>query len=197
MSAPPPKVAPWEDVVLRIIAIYKLAKTVLFIAIGVGLIRIMHHNMADMLRVYVLDPMHFDPENTWVQSVLEKASLLTKHQIEAAGFVAFFYAIIFATEGFGLYFRKHWAEYMVLISTGLLLPFEFWEIGIHVAWWKIAITIGNVAILLYLAHRLWLDYHTKSGRGDKPGGDNLGHGDKSHPPKKSDSRQDRAPTRVQ
>jgi uncharacterized membrane protein (DUF2068 family) len=164
MSEPLPKVAAWEDVVLRTIAIYKLAKTVIFIAIGVGLIRIMHHNVAEILRVYVIEPMHFDPENTWVQSLLEQASLLKKHQIESAGFVAFFYAIIFFIEGLGLYLRKHWAEYMVLISTGSLLPIEFYEMAVHINWWKIAIIIGNIAILLYLTHRLWLDAHAKENR---------------------------------
>lgn len=162
MSARPPRVAPWEDFVLRLIAIYKLAKTVLFLAIGIGLIRIMHHNVGEMLRVYVIDPMHFDPENRLLQPLLEKASALTRHQIESAGIVAFFYALLFGTEGVGLYLRKHWAEYLVLISTASLLPIEFWEIHVHLAWWKIAITVGNLAILLYLAHRLWLDAHTSS-----------------------------------
>jgi uncharacterized membrane protein (DUF2068 family) len=169
MSARSPRVAPWEDFVLRLIAIYKLAKTVLFIAIGIGLIRIMHHNVAEILRVYVLEPMHFDPENRLLQPILEKASLLTRRQIESAGIVAFFYAAVFGAEGFGLYFRKHWAEYMVLISTGSLLPIEFYELFVHLAWWKIGIVVGNLAILLYLSHRLWLDAHSAAGENDASG----------------------------
>jgi uncharacterized membrane protein (DUF2068 family) len=99
-----------------------------------------------------------------VQSLLDKASMLKKRQIESAGFVAFFYALIFGVEGVGLYLRRHWAEYMVLISTGSLLPIEFYELAIHVTWLKIFIVVGNLAILLYLAHRLWLDAHAKETR---------------------------------
>jgi uncharacterized membrane protein (DUF2068 family) len=166
MSAHSPRVAPWEDFVLRLIALYKLAKMILFIAIGIGLIRIMHHNVAEILRVYVIEPMHFDPENRILQPILEKASLLTRREIESAGIVAFFYAALFGTEGFGLYFRKHWAEYLVLISTGSLLPIEFYEIFLQLAWWKVGVVVGNLAILFYLAHRLWLDSHTKSSGSD-------------------------------
>ena len=46
---------------------------------------------------------------------------------------------------------------MVLISTGSLLPIEFYEIYLKLAWWKVGVVLGNLAILVYLIHRLWLD----------------------------------------
>jgi uncharacterized membrane protein (DUF2068 family) len=157
MSVRPNSVAPWEDFVLRLIAFYKLAKTVLFIGIGIGLMQVMHHNVAELLRVYVIDPLHFDPENRFLREILDKASELTDHRIEFFGYAAFFYAAVFGAEGIGLYLRKHWAEYMVLISTGSLLPVEFYEIYLQLAWWKVWVVLGNLAILIYLIHRLLLD----------------------------------------
>jgi uncharacterized membrane protein (DUF2068 family) len=157
MSAREIKVAPWENVVLRIIAIYKLAKTALFLGIGIGLLRLMHHDVAEILRVYLIDPMHFDPENRMLKYLLDQASELTSHKIAFFSDVAFFYAALFGAEGFGLYFRKHWAEWVVVFSTGSLLPIEFYEIWIHPAWWKAAVVAGNLAILIYLVHRILLD----------------------------------------
>jgi uncharacterized membrane protein (DUF2068 family) len=157
MSARPIKVAPWEDFVLRLIAIYKLAKAALSVSIGIGLLRIRNHNITEMLRVYVIDPLHFDPENRLLKWLLDEASELTPHKIGFISFGAFFYAAVFATEGIGLYLRKHWAEYMVLISTGSLLPVEFFEIYLQLAWWKVGVVVGNLAILIYLIHRLLLD----------------------------------------
>lgn len=160
MSARPIKVAPWEDFVLRLIAVYKLAKAALSVAIGIGLIRAMNQNVAELFRIYIIDPLHFDPENRLLKWILDQASELTPHKMELFSFGAFFYAAVFATEGIGLFLRKHWAEYMVLISTGSLLPIEFYEIYLQMAWWKAAVVVGNLAILIYLIHRLLLDSRT-------------------------------------
>ena len=150
MSVHQNRVAPWEDVVLRTIAIYKFAKAALFTALGIGFLHLIHRNVADLLHNYVIDPMHFDPENRLIKAILDSAERLTTHKIEFISFGALIYAAVFATEGIGLYLRKHWAEYMVLFSTGLLLPLEFWEIYLKLAWWKFGVVVGNLAILLYL-----------------------------------------------
>jgi len=157
MSRKTKPVAMWEDVVLRIIAIYKLSKAFISVALGIGLLHMVHRNIASIVVTYVIDPFHFDPESRFWVWVLEQSALLTPHSLRLLSYGAFFYAAIFATEGIGLFLRKHWAEYMVLISTGSLLPVEFYEIYLQLAWWKVAVVVGNVAILLYLIHRLWLD----------------------------------------
>ena len=51
---------------------------------------------------------------------------------------------------------------MVLISTGSLLPIEFWEIYLKLAWWKFGVVVGNLLIIVYLVHRLLLDARFKA-----------------------------------
>jgi uncharacterized membrane protein (DUF2068 family) len=157
MSKSEPRVAVWEDVVLRLIAIYKLIKAMISFSLGIGLLRMVHQNVATFLKTFVIDPFHFDPESRFWAGALDQASKITPHSLRLFSYAAFFYALIFLTEGIGLYLRKHWAEYMVLISTGSLLPIEFYEIYLQLTWWKVGVVLGNVAILLYLIHRLWLD----------------------------------------
>jgi uncharacterized membrane protein (DUF2068 family) len=168
MSRHPAHVAAWEDFVLRLIAIYKLIKAVISIALGIGLLRLVHHKVSDFLMTWVIDPFHFDPESRFWAALLEQCSIITPHSLRLLSYAAFFYAAIFATEGIGLYLRKHWAEYMVLISTGSLLPIEFYEISLKLAWWKAAVVVGNLAILIYLIHRLWLDSQTEDDASDEP-----------------------------
>jgi len=159
-----PKVALWEDVVLRIIAIYKLLHATFFIAVGFGLLRLRHHNVVQFLNDYVVIPYHLNPESRIVDWLLDQASNLTSHRLAFLGYAAFFYAALFAAEGIGLYLRKRWAEYMVVIVTGSLLPVEFYEIYLRMAWWKFGVVLGNLLIVLYLIHRLLLD----SGCDDSP-----------------------------
>ena len=162
MSAPA-RVAPWEDFVLRVIAIWKLSHAAFFIAVGFGLLRLKHRhsNVYDLLQTYVVIPYHLDPENKWVDWTLDKASLLSPH-LAFFGWTAFFYAALFAVEGIGLYLRKHWAEYMVVIVTGSLLPVEISTLFHAMAWWKVGLVIGNLLIVGYLIHRIVLDARNRS-----------------------------------
>jgi uncharacterized membrane protein (DUF2068 family) len=181
MSARISTVAPWEDFALRTIAVFKLAKALLFIAIGIGLLRIMHHNIEEILRYYVIEPMHFDPENRLLKGILDQASELTRRKIEFISFGAFFYAAVFATEGTGLYLRKSWAEYMVLISTGALLPVELYEVLLGFEWWKLGIIATNLAILFYLVHRLLLDSRNSARRANNEERDDEDHSGPAQP----------------
>jgi uncharacterized membrane protein (DUF2068 family) len=157
MSDSEPKIAPWENVALRTIAIYKLFHATFFIAVGFGLLRLRHHDVAQFLTDYLIVPYHLNSEDQIVDWLLIQASNLTSHKLSLLGYAAFFYAALFAAEGIGLYLRKRWAEYLVVVVTGSLLPLEIYEIYIYAAWWKFVIVFGNVLIVLYLIHRLLLD----------------------------------------
>ena len=155
MSAPA-RVAPWEDFVLRVIAIWKLSHAIFFIGVGFGLLKLRHHNVPAIINDYIVVPYRLDSENRWVDWTLDKAAMISPH-LTFLGWTAFFYAALFAVEGMGLYLRKHWAEYMVVIVTGSLLPVEIYELFVKLAWWKFGIVTGNLLIVCYLIHRLILD----------------------------------------
>ena len=165
MSAPPIRVAPWEDFVLRLIAVYKLLHAVFFTAVGFGLFKLKHghHTVVEVIHDYIVIPYHLDPENRWVDWMLDKAGMLSPH-LAFFGWAAFFYAALFAAEGIGLYLRKHWAEYLVVIVTGSLLPLELYELYIKLAWWKFGVVAGNLLIVCYLIHRIILDTRFKARR---------------------------------
>jgi uncharacterized membrane protein (DUF2068 family) len=50
--------------------------------------------------------------------------------------------------------RRHWAEWLTVISTGSLIPLEFWELSQRPGLGKLSVTVVNVAIVAYLALRL-------------------------------------------
>jgi uncharacterized membrane protein (DUF2068 family) len=83
---------------------------------------------------------------------LRRASTLTRFKLELISTIFFFYGVLFATEGLGLYFKKRWAEWFVVIVTGSLLPFEIYELWRSIHWVKVVLIIGNIAILIYLIH---------------------------------------------
>ena len=173
MSAPA-RVAPWEDFVLRAIAIWKLSHAIFFTAVGFGLLRLRGHNVVDFLNAHIILPYHLNPESQAIDWVLNEAGALTSHKLLLLGYAAFFYAALFAAEGIGLFLRKHWAEYLVVIVTASLLPFEIYELWLGVALWKLAAVVGNLLILAYLIHRIRLDARARAARRRESGMDNSG-----------------------
>ena len=57
------------------------------------------------------------------------------------------------TEGVGLAMRRRWAEYLTVIATGLLIPYEAYEVIHKVTLFKIGALLLNVAVVGYLAYR--------------------------------------------
>ena len=137
------------DPLLRLIAIFKLAKSFLFICAGFGLLHFLNKNIEARLLV-LMNSFHVDSDNHVAKLCLNQAGRLTKFKIESLSAIAFFYGILFGIEGTGLYLRKRWAEWFVVIMTGSLLPLEFYEIVHRVTLAKIALTVGNLIILGYL-----------------------------------------------
>ena len=170
MSAPTTRVAPLGGISFSGSSrlIYKLLHAAFFIAVGFGLLHLRHHDVVEFLNTNFVVPYHLNPENRFVDWILDKAGSLNPHMLVLFGWTFFFYAALFAVEGVGLYLRKHWAEYMVIIVTGSLLPIEIYELYLKLALWKFAAVTGNLAILTYLVHRLLLDSRNRRQREQNP-----------------------------
>ncbi len=59
-------------------------------------------------------------------------------------------AVLEATEMVGLWFNKRWAEYLTLLATTVLVPFEVYELTLSVSVFKIITLVINLAIVVYL-----------------------------------------------
>ena len=129
----------------------KLMKAVLFISMGFGVIRLLHQDVADVLMRFLL-ALRFDPENRFVNVLLEKTALLSPHRLKEISFAIFLYAALDIIEGTGLVLEKVWAEYFTLILTGSFLPWELYEIIRHVTVLKIVLTLLNLAVFISLAN---------------------------------------------
>ena len=132
------------------IGVLKLLKAVLFISMGVGAIKLLHKDLADVL-LRITIALRFDPENRAVNVVLDKLSSLTPHTLKQISFALFLYAGLDVIEGIGLILGKIWAEYFTLILTASFLPWEFYEIVRHLTILKIILTLLNVFVVIYLA----------------------------------------------
>ena len=148
------KTAPRHHKGLVLIAVYKLLHSLLFIAIGVGALRLVGKDVGDILTRIASD-LRFNPESRFVNFILDRASLLDDPMLRRIGFAAFCYSAIGLAEGIGLYLEKAWGEYLTLLITASFLPWEVMEILRRHTMPRIGLLVVNVAVLIYLANVVW------------------------------------------
>ena len=138
---------------LRLIALFKLVKAALLIAVGVGALKLIHKDVAGAVEHWV-ELLRLDPNNHYIDTALEKASNLTPDKIKQLGLGSMIYAGLFLTEGIGLWFEKRWAEWLTVIITSSLIPIEIYKIYHQPTSVKIAVLLINIAIVAYLLYRI-------------------------------------------
>lgn len=138
---------------LWLIGVFKLVKALLLIAVGIGALRYLHKDLAATV-LHWTDVLRVDPGNRFVHGILVRIFRVTPKQLRELSVGTFIYAGLFATEGMGLLLRKSWAEYFVIITTGLFIPLEVYELVRHFTAVKLVVTAVNVLIVLYLVIRV-------------------------------------------
>jgi uncharacterized membrane protein (DUF2068 family) len=139
--------------ILIAIAVLKLLKAALLIAVGIGAIRFLHRDLAASAMHWV-DVLRVDPDNRFVHALLIKIFRVTPKQLRALSFGTFLYASLFLIEGIGLLMRKRWAEWFTIVTTGLLLPIEGYELAAHFTLTRVVVLIINALIVAYLVGRV-------------------------------------------
>jgi uncharacterized membrane protein (DUF2068 family) len=134
---------------LLLIAAFKLAQALLFAAIGVGVLRLLHKDAGDEIQ-RLADHLRFNPESRFVNFLLDRASLLNDRLLRRIGAVVFIYAGLDLVEGIGLYLEKIWAEYLTLMITASFLPWEVFEIHRRFTLVRIALLAVNALVFIYL-----------------------------------------------
>ena len=143
-----------KDRGVRAIAIFKLFKGLLLLALASGALAILQsgYPIAGMI-VDAVEAMRFDPDNKHVQSFLETVLHLSDRQVKALDGATFLYAGLFLTEGVGLWLEKTWAHNLTILVTTSFIPLEIFELAKKFSAAKL-VTIGlNVVVVIYLLIR--------------------------------------------
>jgi uncharacterized membrane protein (DUF2068 family) len=145
-----------RDGVLWLIGSFKLAKGLLLLAVGVGALRLLHHDVASAL-VSLTAQLHVDPDNRYVDRAFTVLLSLDDRRLKEISAGTFFYAALLLTEGTGLLLERRWAEYFTVIVTGSFIPLEVYELAKHITLTRLSLIGINIAIVWYLVVRLRRD----------------------------------------
>ena len=148
-----------RGLLLRSIATFKFIKAALLIASGVGALRLATKD-SFAYAAYLVGRYHLNPGNHFVAQVLARTTHVTSRRLHQIGIVAFVYAALFLAEGVGLWSLQRWGEWITVLITGSLLPFEIYELWHRLTLPRAAMLLLNAAVVCYLVISL------RKGRGD-------------------------------
>lgn len=145
-----------RDVLIRLIALFKLVKALMLIAVGVGALSMRHHDGALNHWIHALV---FDPHGRLFHEAIAKISGLDTRQLAGIAIGSMVYAAVFLVEGTGLMLRRGWAEVLTTVITISFIPLEIYELVKHQSWMKIGVILINALIVVYLVRRLKREGH--------------------------------------
>lgn len=148
---------------LIIIGSFKILEGLLFVLLGLGVVRLLHRDIGDVLLRAAM-ALRLDPESHFVNILLDKVELLTPHKMRLISEGIFLKAGLDFVEGIGLAMEKTWAEWLTIGLTASFLPWEIFELARHFTWVKVGITLVNLLVLIYLlwVQRLRLRAHRRA-----------------------------------
>lgn len=141
--------------VLRLIALDRAVHVVVLTVLAVALFTFARHDAA-LRKFYtnIMDDLSGGaPGVTQVRGFLGYFRNVVNYSsmhLVVLGLIVSAYAVLEATEMVGLWIGRRWAEYLTLVATSALLPFEIYELSIKVTVLKSIAFVINVAVVVYL-----------------------------------------------
>ena len=142
-----------QTTVVRLIALFKLLKGILLIAVGVAALKLLHTDIASLVENWVA-VLGLDQNSRFVGRALLTAAALTPNRVRDLIVGSFLYGGLFLTEGIGLWLVKRWAMWFTVIITGSFLPVEIYELVRHPSLGKAGILVINLVLVGYLIRRI-------------------------------------------
>jgi uncharacterized membrane protein (DUF2068 family) len=144
---------PANDRLLPWIAAERSVRAVLLVAIGLVLITHPHTDWGKTI-TDLTNRLGFDPRSNGIQRVIAKVRAISPDKYTVFGIIAIAYGVLEGVEGYGLFRRRTWAEYLTVVATSLLFIPEVDELAKSATALKIGALLVNLAVVGYLVFRL-------------------------------------------
>jgi uncharacterized membrane protein (DUF2068 family) len=138
-----------------VIIIERIVKSTVLIALAIGLLVAGKSGLLTTWAEYAEDQLNLNAGHNVVVELILKGLLLVGNfnHITLLAIGAIAYALLEGIEGVGLAMRRRWAEYLTVIATGILIPYEAYEVIHRPTLFKVGALLLNLAVVGYLAYR--------------------------------------------
>jgi uncharacterized membrane protein (DUF2068 family) len=140
---------------LRVIIAYKFIKGALQL-VGAAVLLVLVATRAATVELH--EVVRFIREHFASATSVRIASLLASleegHRLTITGIALALDGAMTTCEGWALHHRHWWGPWLVVVVTGMLLPYELYELARHPRVGRVLLVIVNAALVAYLARRV-------------------------------------------
>jgi uncharacterized membrane protein (DUF2068 family) len=144
-----------HDAFIKVIIVERIVKSTVLVALAIGLIVAGQKGWLHSLVLHAENQLNLNVGRGIIMQLLLRALVFVGglNHVTLIALSAIAYAALEATEGVGLALRRRWAEYLTVIATGILIPYEAFEVIRHPTLFKVGALALNLAVVGYLAYR--------------------------------------------
>src|SRR5690348_16737638 len=115
-----------HDAFIKVIIVERIVKSTILVAGAIGLIVAGHTGLLDRWADYAENELNLNVGHGIIMQLLLRVLVVIGgfNHLTLLALSAIAYAALEATEGVGLALRRRWAEYLTVIATGILIPYE-------------------------------------------------------------------------
>ena len=143
----------WHRAELRIVAVVELAKGLLVLALGAGLLAFAHRDLQDIAEELLLH-LHLNPASRIPGIFVELASRANSINLWLLALGAAAYAIVRIAEGYGLWNDHAWAAWLGAVSGLIYVPFELYALSKGITLLRLGTLALNLIVVTVLVESL-------------------------------------------
>ncbi|HUZ88000.1 MAG TPA: DUF2127 domain-containing protein [Candidatus Baltobacterales bacterium] len=115
-----------HDAFIKVIIVERIVKSLVLIGLAFGLMDAGEDGRLTVWAAYAQDQLNLNVGHNLIIQILLRLLLFigSLSQVNVLAIGAIVYALLEGTEGVGLALRRRWAEYLTVIATGILIPYE-------------------------------------------------------------------------
>lgn len=145
----------------RAVAIFEAAKGAVVLLVGFGLLSLAHRDVQQLAERLVLHT-HLNPASHYPHIFIDMAGHLNNVHLVLIAAGAAAYSLLRFFEAYGLWYGRHWAEWLAVVSGAIYVPIEVFEVIKRMTWTSFAVLLGNSAILAFMLYCLFVSRRKKS-----------------------------------
>jgi uncharacterized membrane protein (DUF2068 family) len=152
-TSKPPEERTRSNRLLPWIAAERTLRAIVLFLVGIALIADPDHNWGKTITNFARD-LGLNPNSNGIEMIIHKLHAISSDRFAVYGIIALAYGALEAAEGYGLWRRRRWAEYLTVLATSLLFIPEIWEIVHKATPLKVGALLVNIAVVAYLIFQL-------------------------------------------
>ncbi len=134
---------------LHIVALLEGAKGLLVLVVGFELLSFIHKDIHEAA-MRLVEHFHLNPASHYPRIFLDLTERINDTKLWGMALAAAMYFVVRMVEAVGLWLRKSWAEWFAVLTGGMYVPIELFEVARSVTWPRVTVLVVNVAVVSYL-----------------------------------------------